>query len=231
MLCARNTSVHTPSQPHKTNPPTKKHPPLGGPVPQGADAVVQIEDTTPLPPSPDNTRRVHITRASYPGEDIRPIGSDVAAGELVLPTGTVLGAAEIGILATVGAVTVETHTRPVVAVLSTGDEVQDPTTPINALQYGKIRDANRHMLLAAAGGVLGGGAGSTLDLGIAGDDGGVLEGCLERAIDQGADVLLTTGGVSMGDKDLIKGMLEARGEVFFGKVCVCGLYGGVVYVW
>lgn len=98
----------------------------------------------------------------------------------------------------------------VVAVLSTGDEVLDPRDP---LRPGKIRDANRPMLLAAA---MDTGA-EAMDLGIARDEASELEAALDAAIAKGADVLLTTGGVSMGDKDLVKGLLESRGEVFFGK--------------
>lgn len=99
----------------------------------------------------------------------------------------------------------------VVAVLSTGDEVLNPSDP---LQPGKIRDANRPMLLAAATDA----GAEAVDLGIARDNASQLEAALDEAIARGADMLLTTGGVSMGDKDLVKGLLESRGEVFFGKV-------------
>lgn len=194
-------------------------------MPTGADAVVQIEDTRLVSHEP---ACVHITRAAQPGEDVRQVGSDVRQGELVLPAGTHLGPAEVGILATVGATHVKVRAlanspgsrvyaqvrrTPVVAVLSTGDEVLNPG---DALQPGKIRDANRPMLLAAA---VDAGA-DVLDLGIARDDAGALEAALDDAIARGADVLLTTGGVSMGDKDLVKGLLESRGEVFFGKARV-----------
>ena len=96
-------------------------------------------------------------------------------------------------------------------MLSTGDEVLNPSDP---LQPGKIRDANRPMLLVAATDA----GAEAVDLGIARDNASQLEAALDEAIARGADVLLTTGGVSMGDKDLVKGLLESRGEVFFGKV-------------
>ena len=179
----------------------------GGPVPAGADAVVQIEDTQVM-----DGQRVKIMRQVKVGEDIREVGSDMAAGQLVLSAGHFIGAAEVGILATVGAVKVDVRRKPHVAVLSTGDEVMEPT--VEMLTSGKIRDANRAMLLAAAAET---GAHVT-DLGIAADSAERVEAALDAALAAGADVLLTTGGVSMGDKDFIKPLLESRGTIFFGKV-------------
>src|SRR5690606_11865576 len=94
----------------------------GSPLPAGADAVVMVEETELL--SSDNgQRRVRIRQAVRAGADLRPVGSDVAAGEEVLPAGSLLGPAEIGLLATVGAAQVMLYPRPKVAVLSTGDEL------------------------------------------------------------------------------------------------------------
>jgi len=185
----------------------------GGPVPDGADAVVQIENTEQLPPSDAGSKRVRIVKAAKSvGEDIRPIASDIQAGQLVLEKGELIGAAEVGILATVGAAALQVYRRPTVAVLSTGDEVVEPHT--YPLGPGQIRDANRSMLLAACS--LAGA--ETLDLGITRDTVGDVEACFARAIEQGADVLITSGGVSMGDKDFIKPILERKGTVHFGKV-------------
>eukprot|EP00879_Flechtneria_rotunda_P017955 GHRR01018819.1.p1 GENE.GHRR01018819.1~~GHRR01018819.1.p1 ORF type:complete len:307 (+),score=96.07 GHRR01018819.1:355-1275(+) len=134
------------------------------------------------------------------------------AGQLVLKAGERVGVAEIGILATVGAANLPVHRRPQLAVLSTGDEVVNPETEI--LGPGQIRDCNRSMLLAAAASI----GAEVLDLGIARDVKGHLEGCVDKALEAGVDVLVTSGGVSMGDRDLLKPLLEAKGQVHFGRV-------------
>ncbi|KAK9840649.1 hypothetical protein WJX81_006905 [Elliptochloris bilobata] len=185
----------------------------GGPLPEGADAVVQIEHTEQLPPEPSGRQRVRIVKAAKgPGDDVRAVGSDIKAGEVVLQRGDRLGAAEIGLLATVGAAKLQVGGRPRVGVLSTGNELVEPG--VQQLAPGQIRDANRAMLAAAAqaAGAL------VVDLGIAGDEAGQVEAKFEETINSGVDVLLTTGGVSMGDKDFIKPLLERRGTVHFGKV-------------
>eukprot|EP00884_Botryococcus_braunii_P007016 jgi/Botrbrau1/16315/Bobra.0066s0083.1 len=185
----------------------------GGPLPLGADAVVQIENTERLPPGPSGTKRVRIVKAAKgPGDDVRAVGSDISAGEVVLRKGDLIAPAEIGILATVGATTVQVYQRAHVGVLSTGDEVVEPS--VRTLGPGQIRDANRAMLIAAAAT-----AGNRVtDLGIARDSPGAVGACFERAVEDGVDVLITSGGVSMGDKDVIKPLLERKGTVHFGKV-------------
>eukprot|EP00850_Spirogloea_muscicola_P006819 SM000033S12340 [mRNA] locus=s33:255095:259522:- [translate_table: standard] len=184
----------------------------GGPVPKGATAVVQVENTVPLPDGPAVEKEVKIVRGAKEGEDIRQVGSDIQQGSLVLQAGDYISAAEIGLLAAVGVTAVKVYCRPTVAVLSTGDELQDPAVN-KPLGRGQIRDSNRAMLLAAAAQQ----GCRILDLGIASDTSDDLYQKFQEAVAGGADVLLT-GGVSMGDRDLVKPLLEARGQVHFGRV-------------
>lgn len=181
----------------------------GAPIPPGADAVVMVEESTSLP-AVNGQRQVRIGRQVRVGDDIRKIGADIRQGEAVLPAGVQLGAAEVGLLATVGAAQVRVHPRPRVAILSTGDELVEP---IEAIGPGQIRDSNRAMLYSA---VIADG-GIPLDLGIASDTATALRVKIEQGLHE-ADVLLTSGGVSMGDLDLIKPLLEGVGTVHFGRI-------------
>jgi gephyrin len=180
----------------------------GAPVPEGADGVVMVEDTESF--LRDGQRWVRIKRSIKPGDDIRPVGVDVEAGQRILAAGERLGPAEIGLLATVGVTNVAVHPRPRVAVLSTGDELIDPSQQPGP---GQIRDSNRAMLLAAVQAV----GGEPVDLGLAGDTQAELEKKVRAGLNQ-ADILLTSGGVSMGDLDLIKPLLEHAGTVHFGRI-------------
>ncbi len=176
----------------------------GAPVPDGADAVVMIEDTQ------TENGRVTLLKSVRPGENIRPIGIDVARGDVVLRRGTVLGAAEIGLLMTLGFAEVACYRRPQVAVLSTGDELVEPWEPV---PLGSIRDSNRYAIMAAvreAGGV-------PRSLGRAKDDPDLQTRLVREGVES-ADVLLTSGGVSVGDRDFIKPALEAIGKVHFGRI-------------
>ncbi|KAK4482777.1 hypothetical protein RD792_009945 [Penstemon davidsonii] len=186
----------------------------GGPIPDGADAVVQVEDTVSVESEAVNSKQVRILKQITRGLNIRPVGCDIAKGDLVLKSGEHLGAAEIGLLATVGVTTVKVFPTPKIAVLSTGDELVEPT--IKSLNRGQIRDSNRAMILAAAVQQ----QCDVLDLGIAPDDEEEIEKILDRAFSSGIDILLTSGGVSMGDRDFVKPLLEKRGRLHFHKVCM-----------
>ncbi|CAN7999898.1 unnamed protein product [Ixodes hexagonus] len=186
----------------------------GAPVPEPCDAVVQVEDTELLQASPDGTQEiiVKILKAPKIGQDIRPVGSDIEKNELVLVQGTKLGPAELGLLATVGRTTVNVYCLPSVAVLSTGNEL---VIPGGEVQPGKIRDSNKTTLLS----LLSSNGFEAIDAGIALDNRADLAAKLRRAFDA-ADVLVSSGGVSMGEKDLLKAVLteEFQATVHFGRV-------------
>ncbi|XP_061036908.1 gephyrin isoform X3 [Eubalaena glacialis] len=166
----------------------------GAPIPCGADAVVQVEDTELIRESDDGTEEleVRILVQARPGQDIRPIGHDIKRGECVLAKGTHMGPSEIGLLATVGVTEVEVNKFPVVAVMSTGNELLNPE---DDLLPGKIRDSNRSTLLAT----IQEHGYPTINLGIVGDNPDDLLNALNEGISR-ADVIITSGGVSMGEK-------------------------------
>ncbi|MBA0745117.1 hypothetical protein Gogos_007707, partial [Gossypium gossypioides] len=141
-------------------------------------------------------------------------GCDIQKDAVVLKSGERLGASEVGLLATVGVTMVKVQPTPTIAVLSTGDELVEPT--IGSLSRGKIRDSNRAMLLAAAAQE----QCTVRDLGLVGDDKEELDRVLDGAFSSGINILLTSGGVSMGDKDFVKPLLEKKGKVHFNKVCM-----------
>ncbi|KAK5830439.1 hypothetical protein PVK06_014233 [Gossypium arboreum] len=185
----------------------------GGPIPDGADAVVQVEDTEQVKASSE-AKHVKILVQTSKGVDIRQVGCDIQKEAVVLNSGERIGASEVGLLATVGVTMVKVQPTPTIAVLSTGDELVEPT--VGSLSRGKIRDSNRAMLLAAAAQE----QCTVRDLGLVGDDKEELERVLDGAFSSGINILLTSGGVSMGDKDFVKPLLEKKGKVHFNKVCM-----------
>jgi molybdopterin molybdotransferase len=177
----------------------------GAPVPPGAEAVVPFEEV-----ERDGDEILVFER--YPhNKNIRAAGEDVHEGQRVLRSGTTLRPQEIGMLAALGHSIVTVHRRPRVAILSTGDEVIGVDAP---WQPGKIRDANSYSNAAQVvryGGV-------PIRLGIAGDDVNELTTKILAGLEQGADLFLTSGGVSVGDFDVVKEVLAAEGEMNFWRV-------------
>lgn len=186
----------------------------GSPVPTGADAVVQVEDTRLIEEAEQGELevKISITTKAVVGQDIRRIGSDIKKGDLVLPAGTFLGASEIGVLASIGFTEVPVYKKPVVAVVSTGNELTEPES--SKLHRGQVRDSNRITLLSA----LKQAGFPVIDIGIAPDDLGKLQLTIETALEK-ADVIISSGGVSMGERDFLKTAIElVGGTIHFGRV-------------
>ncbi len=190
----------------------------GAPMPPGADAVVPFEETDEddsnrdpnvSPKSPDDSN-VRIDVEAKHGANVRPAGEDVRMGEVVLRAGTVLQAAQVGVLASLGLADVLVHRRPVVAILSTGDELLRPGQP---LEPGKIYDSNAFALAAQVEAF--GGVPRVLDVAL--DTVEALTARIHEGL-AGADLLVTSAGVSRGDFDVVKTVLAAEGEVGFWTV-------------
>jgi molybdopterin molybdotransferase len=182
----------------------------GAPVPRGADAIVPFEETDERAGrrSP-SSGEVAVLKAARPGANIRRAGEDVRRGAPVLPAGTTLSPAQIGLLASLGRATARVYRRPVVAILSTGDELLEPGQPPAP---GKIYDSNAYSVAAMvqeAGGV-------PKRLGIAADTVEALTAKLRQGL--GADLLITSAGVSRGDYDVVKDVLAKEGEIDFWTV-------------
>jgi molybdopterin molybdotransferase len=179
----------------------------GAPVPAGADTVVRVEDTD------GGTERVTIRDARDAGRNIRARGEDLREGSVVLAPGDVVGPAQIGVLASVGAAAVEVHRRPRVAILASGDELVDLDRFSEALAGRRIVSSNSyalHALIRAAGG-------EPVNLGLARDDPADLRERFARAA--GCDLLVTTAGVSVGEYDYTRDVLQSLGaEMKFWKV-------------
>jgi molybdopterin molybdotransferase len=175
----------------------------GGVVPENADAVVPIENAV------EANGRVEIPDAASPGAHIRPRGGDVRAGETVVEAGRRLGAAQIGALAAAGVPQVECARRPSVAVLATGSELRSPGEHLGP---GQIYESNRVLIATALAS-----AGAFVEqLPVVADEPDAHERALARGLE--ADVLVTSGGVSVGPHDLVRRTAEGLGvqEVFWG---------------
>ncbi|MEO8410864.1 MAG: gephyrin-like molybdotransferase Glp [Propionivibrio sp.] len=177
----------------------------GAPVPAGADAVIRVEDTRMIADD-----RVEIGKAVKPGNDIRPRGEGMRDGQVVLTAGTEITPGVIGVLATVKCAQMDVYRRPRVAILSTGDELEGLDEPFDA---NKIPNSNSYALMAQVQAL---GVEPVL-LGIARDDAQELRRFLERGLE--FDVLLVSGGSSVGVHDHVRPTLEALGvEMHFWRV-------------
>ncbi len=183
----------------------------GAPIPNGADAVVQFEDTDEEIRKAQNQplSEIGVFREVEKGLNIRRAGEDISSGSLVLTKGTLLRPQEIGVLASLGRDVVTVFRRPVVAILSTGDELVDVGKP---LPPGKIYSSNSYSLAAQVARY----GGIPKRLGIARDSIQSLEEKLKEARE--ADLLITSAGVSVGDYDVVKDVLAKQGEVTFWAV-------------
>jgi molybdenum cofactor synthesis domain-containing protein len=170
----------------------------GAPMPHGADAVVMMEDTK------RESEEVQVFSAVAKNENVMKAGADIKKGETVLEAGQPLGSREIGVAAAVGLARVKVYAVPRVAVLSTGAEV---TQPGNKLPSGKIYDINAYSLNAA---VLESG-GHPVFLGVFPDDRKTLQEALKKALCS-ADMVITSGGVSVGPKDVIPQTVDSLGK-------------------
>ena len=178
----------------------------GAPVPAGATAVVPYEWTD------RGVARVRIRQAPKPGQHVRPTGDDITEGDMLLEEGTVLGPRHLGLLAAVGRATVRTRPRPRVVVISTGSELRDPGSP---LAPDAIYDGNSYLLAAAARA-----AGAiAYRVGIVPDDPQAFTEALGDQLVR-ADLVVTSGGVSEGDFDVVKEALSAHGSMWFGGVAM-----------
>ncbi len=184
----------------------------GAPMPAGADAVVMVERSVPVSPGgtgegsePAGDPEVDLTLEVAPGTSVRRAGDDLRSGQQVLVPGSVLGPAALGVLASVGLDRVPAHRRPVVGVFSTGDELVPPGRPLHP---GEIRDSNRRSLLA----LLERDGLATVDLGLVPDDEELIAEAIHQGV-SGCDALLTSGGVSMGDFDFVKVVLDRLADM------------------
>lgn len=184
----------------------------GATIPPGADAVVMVERTTIADSSSADGEVVRIEVSVPPGNHVRPAGDDLHAGAHVFGIGTELTAGHLGVLCSLGLTEVEVFPRLRVGVLSTGDELVDDGSP---LQPGQIRDSNRRTLLALAHRA----DVTCVDLGLARDDPDKIETALTTGV-QTCDAIVTSGGVSMGDFDYVKAVLDRIGDMRWMQVAI-----------
>jgi molybdopterin molybdotransferase len=204
----------------------------GAPIPEGADAVVPVEETDfnnrdAGTPAPDEAQ---IFKPAKPGANIRPRGLDLLAGNVVLQTGRLLKPQDLGLLAMLGFAKILVYRKPRLALFSSGDELLDVDAP---LEDGKIRDSNSYTLAAL---VEEAGA-DVIRLGVAKDNHDSVKDLLERAAELHVDLILSSAGVSVGAFDFVKQVIESKGKMDFwrvnmrpGKPVAFGEYKGIPFI-
>ena len=204
----------------------------GAQVPEGADAVVPVEETDfdsrdAGSPPPE---QVLILKAAQPGANIRTRGMDIKAGEIVLKKGRRLQPQDLGLLAMLGAAEMQVHRQPRIALLSSGDELVGADAP---MEPGKIRDSNSYMLAASIESA----HAEALRLGVARDTRESVEALFERASSHPVDMIISSAGVSVGAFDFIKEVVESNGRMDFwrvnmrpGKPLAFGEYRGIPFI-
>lgn len=191
----------------------------GAPMPQGADAVVMVEETERA-----GANEVHILTPVYPRQNVGKQGADIVSGQTVLRAGDLLNPSRIGAIAALGVTDVEVHARPRIAILSTGNEIADPGAP---LEPGQIYDINRFTLSTIIGEHGGVPVAHRTALDTIEDLERGLDACLQE------DALVFSGGSSVGERDLILDVIGRRGDILFhgiavkpGKPTVFGVIAG-----
>ncbi len=180
----------------------------GAEMPAGADTVVMQENCD------YDGQKVMVNKlpTGGRGDNVRPRGQDISCGSLLLAAGTVLGARELGVLASIGIANVEVLRRLKVAIVSTGDELVEPG---QGLEKGQIYNSNRYLLT----GLLQSMGAEVTDAGCAGDKPAAIEALLRKAAES-ADCVISTGGVSVGDEDHVKAVLQSLGQLDFWKIAI-----------
>jgi len=185
----------------------------GAQMPKGADAVIPVEDTdfndrSPGTPAP---KSVSIEKIVKPGDNVRQRGMDILAGDAVLKKGNLLKPQDVGLLAMLGVPEVEVYKKPLIALLSSGDELLEAGAP---LESGKIRDSNSYMLASLVEST----GAEVLRLGIAKDTRESVHGLIEQAVMLNADMILSSAGVSVGAFDYVREVVESHGNLNFWRV-------------
>lgn len=188
----------------------------GAPMPAGADAVARFEETSEqIPTEGLSEDEVAIYKTVKVGDNVRPMGEDIRAGQIILEAGHRLRPQDIGVMAAIGKATVPVYRKPRVAILATGDELVPVDTP-NPLEPGKIRNSNESVQAALVEKY----GGQPIPLGIARDTVEDLTAKIQEGLAHDVDLFLSSAGVSIGDFDIVKNVLAAEGEMQFWQVAI-----------